>query len=124
MNGEAKLIGIVDNDKSVQSAMQDLIEAVGLTARCFGSAEEFLESGQRHKVACLITDIRLPGMSGIDLQRQLVAGDTGVPIIFITAHASDDHARSEAASDWMVAYLIKPFAEDDLLDALNAALKW
>jgi FixJ family two-component response regulator len=63
-------------------------------------------------------------MSGIELHRHLVASNCTVPAIFITAHGSDDHARSEAASDWTVAYLIKPFTEDELLDAVNAALKW
>jgi FixJ family two-component response regulator len=119
-----KLVGIVDDDESVQSALQDLIEAVGLKARCFGSAEEFLGSGRQHNIACLIADIRMPGMSGIELHRHLVASNCTVPAIFITAHGSDDHARSEAASDWTVAYLIKPFTEDELLDAVNAALKW
>ena len=69
-------------------------------------------------------DVRLPGMSGIELHRHLLASSCKVPVIFITAHASDDRARSEAASDWTVAYFIKPFGEDELLDAVEAALKW
>lgn len=120
---KSKLIGIVDDDESVLSALQDLIEAVGLTAQCFGSAEEFLQSGDRHKVACLITDVRMPGMSGIDLLRHLIANKSKLPVIFITAHGSDDHARREASSAWTVAYLIKPFTEHALLDAVNAALQ-
>jgi FixJ family two-component response regulator len=68
-------------------------------------------------------DVRLPGMSGIELHRQLQARSYKVPVIFITAHESHDGARSEAASDWTVAYLIKPFSEDELLDAVNTALK-
>ena len=80
------LIVIVDDDKSVQSALQDLIEADGLSAKCFGSAEEFLESGLQRKTACLITDIRMPGMSGLELQAKLKADGYKIPIIFITAH--------------------------------------
>ncbi len=118
------MIGIVDDDQSVQNALKDLMESVGLTARCFGSAETFLGSGQTHSTDCLIVDIRLPGISGIELQRELQARNCRVPVIFITAHGSDDHARSEAASRWTVAYLIKPLADDDLLDAVKAALKW
>ena len=119
---ESKLIGIVDDDESVQSALQDLLESFGLAARCFGSAEEFLQSGQQSKVACLITDVRMPGMSGIELLRHLIASNSKLPVIFITAHGSDDHARREASSDWTVAYLIKPFSENALLDAVNEAL--
>ena len=72
----------------------------------------------------LIMDIDMPGMSGIELQRHLLARSSNVPIIFITAHGSDERARSEAASDWTVAYFIKPFSADELLDAVNVALKW
>jgi len=73
---------------------------------------------------CLILDVRLPGMSGIELHHRLLASKCNVPVIFITAHASDDRARSEAASDWTVAYFTKPFSGDELLDAVNTALKW
>jgi FixJ family two-component response regulator len=92
--------------------------------RVFASAEEFLNSAHRRKAACLILDVRLPGLSGIELHRHLLARKCKVPVIFITAHASDQRARSEAASDWTVAYLIKPFTEDDLLGAVAAALNW
>jgi FixJ family two-component response regulator len=81
-----KFIAIVDDDQSVQSALQDLMEADGLSARCFGSAEQFLESGLHRKAACLIVDIRMPGMSGLELQARLKADRTNTPIIFITAH--------------------------------------
>ena len=90
----------------------------------FASAEEFLDPPRTRRPDCLVPDVCLPGMSGIDLHRHLVARNHKVPVVFITAHASDDRARSEAASDWTVAYLIKPFSEDELLDAVNAALKW
>jgi FixJ family two-component response regulator len=90
----------------------------------FASAEEFLKAAHLREADCLILDVRLPGMSGIELHHYLAARSCNVPAIFITAHGSDDHARSEAASHWTVAYLIKPFSGDELLDAVHAALKW
>jgi FixJ family two-component response regulator len=88
----------------------------------FASAEEFLNCAPPIEPDCLILDVNLPGMSGIELHRHLLARKYNVPIIFITAHGSDERARLEAASDWTVAYLIKPVG-DDLLDAVNVALK-
>jgi FixJ family two-component response regulator len=119
----SRSVAIVDDDESVQIALQDLMEAVGLSARCFGSAEEFLNSGQQHRVGCLISDIRMPGMSGIELHRHLVASNCKLPVIFMTAHGYDDRARSAVSPDWAVAYLTKPFGEGELLDAVWAALK-
>src|SRR6185295_5454917 len=84
--GNSQLVAIVDDDRSVQSALKDLMESAGLAARCFGSAEEFLESGERDQTACLVTDIRMPGMSGLELQAQLKAEGSLIPMIFITAH--------------------------------------
>ena len=118
----APLISIVDDDISVRKSLDRLIRSAGLEVRVFASAEEFLSSA--HKAACLVLDVRLPGMSGIDLLHHLAAHKRSVPVIFITAHGSDEGARSAAASDWTVAYLIKPFGGDELLDAVNAALKW
>src|ERR1700737_5583417 len=82
----SRLIAIVDDDESLKSALQDLIESDGLSALCFGSAEQFLNSEARHKAACLIADIRMPGMSGLQLQAKLKAEGCRIPIIFITAH--------------------------------------
>jgi FixJ family two-component response regulator len=90
----------------------------------FASADEFLNSSQSRKSDCLILDVRLPGMSGIELHHYLRAREFSVPVIFITAHGSDEAARAAAASNWTVAYLIKPFSGDELLDAVNAALEW
>ena len=118
----SKLIAIVDDDKSVQNALQDLIEAEGLSARGFGSAEEFLESRERHKVACLIVDIRMPGMSGLDLQAKLNAERCKIPIIFITAHG-DAKMRIQAMRDGAVEFLTKPFDNEVLLDTVRAALE-
>jgi len=124
VKSNAPVIAVVDDDFSVRESLESLIRSVSFEARVFASAEEFLSSVHPHKPDCLILDIRLPGMSGIQLHRRLKADSFKVPVIFITAHESDDRARSEAASPWTVAYLIKPFSEDDLLDAVNAALKW
>lgn len=117
-----KLIAIVDDDKSVQSALEDLIEAEGLSPKCFGSAEEFLESGLLRDVACLITDIRMPGMSGLDLQTRLKADGYKTPIIFITAHG-DARVRIQAMREGAVEFLMKPFDDHVLLDRVRVALE-
>jgi FixJ family two-component response regulator len=118
------IISIVDDDISIRKSLDRLIRSAGLKVLVFASAEEFLNSTQPRKADCLILDIQLPGMSGIELLHYLKTQKYKVPIIFITAHGSDEQARSEAASDWTVAYLIKPFSGEELLDAVNAALKW
>ncbi len=118
------LIAVVDDDVSVRESLSSLIRSVGMEVRVFASAEEFLNSVHPRKADCLVLDVRLPGMSGFDLQHQLVARKFEVPVIFMTAHGYDDRARSEASSDWTVAYLTKPFSEDELLDAVLAASKW
>jgi FixJ family two-component response regulator len=120
----APLISVVDDDISVRKSLDRLIRSAGLQVRLFASAEEFLESDHSRNANCLILDVRLPGMSGTELLRDLLARRYNVPVIFITAHGSDDRARSDAASDWTVAYLIKPFSGDELLDAVNTALQW
>ena len=117
------VISVVDDEIWVRESLDSLIRSIGHEVRVFASAEEFLNSAHRRKVDCLILDVRLPGMSGIELHRHLLARQCKVPVIFITAHASDDRARSEAASDCtVVAHLIKPFTEDELLGALATAL--
>ena len=118
------VIAVVDDDISVRESLESLIRSAGLKVTVFASAEEFLNASHPRKVDSLILDVRLPGISGTELHRHLMARDHKVPVIFITAHASDDRARSEAASDWTVAYLTKPFSEDELLNAVHAALKW
>jgi FixJ family two-component response regulator len=116
-----KFIAIVDDDQSVQSALQDLMEADGLSARCFGSAEQFLESGLHRKAACLIVDIRMPGMSGLELQARLKADRSNTPIIFITAHG-DARVRMQAMREGAAEFLIKPFDHQVLLNRVRAAL--
>jgi FixJ family two-component response regulator len=116
-----KFVAIVDDDESVQSALQDLMEADGLSARCFGSAEEFLGSGLQRRAACLIVDIRMPGMSGLELQARLKADRFNTPIIFITAHG-DTRVRMQAMREGAAEFLVKPFDDQVLLDRVRAAL--
>jgi FixJ family two-component response regulator len=116
-----EFIAIVDDDESVQSALQDLIEADGLSAKCFGSAEEFLESGLQHRTACLISDLRMPGMSGLELQARLKADGYKTPIIFITAHG-DARVRIQAMREGAAEFLMKPFDDQVLLNRVRAAL--
>jgi len=118
------LIAVVEDDISVRESLESLIRSVGMEVRVFASAEEFLNSAHPRKADCLILDVRLPGMSGFELQRHLVARKCRVPVIFMTAHGYDERARSEASSAWTVACLTKPFSEDELLDAVHAASKW
>ena len=114
------LIAIVDDDEALRNSLDNLIRSCGFRAQGFSSAESFLRSNQASDTACLILDVRMPGMSGLELQRQMVAANWQIPIIFITAHA-DDEARALAAG--AVAFLYKPCREDDLLHAIDAALK-
>ena len=118
----SRFIAIVDDDRSVQTALQDLIESEGLSTLCFGSAEQFLDSGARHKAACLIADIRMPGMSGLELQTKLKAERCRIPIIFITAHG-DAKMQTQAMRDGAAKFLAKPFDNAVLLEALHAALE-
>ena len=120
----APLVSVVDDDISVRKSLDRLIRSAQLETRVFASAEEFLNADHLRKPDCLILDVRLPGMSGIELHHHLVAQSFNVPVIFITAHGSDDEARLQAASDWTLGYFIKPFNADELLDAVNAALTW
>lgn len=117
-----KLIAIVDDDESVRSALQGLMKAVGLPARTFASAEEFLDSGQQHETSCLIADIRMPGMSGLDLQTKLNSENCRIPTIFITAHG-DAKMRMQALRSGAVEFLAKPFNDDVLLESVRAAIK-
>jgi FixJ family two-component response regulator len=117
-----KSVVIVDDDKSVQSALRDLLESDGLSAKCFGSAEEFLQSGGQHKAACLIVDIRMPGMSGLELQAKLRADRYRIPTIFITAHGDED-MRLQALRGGAVEFITKPFDDEVLLASVRAALE-
>jgi FixJ family two-component response regulator len=119
---KAKLVAIVDDDDSVRSALEGLLKAAGLSAEAFDSAERFLESGRQNRIACLITDSRMPGMSGLDLQARLNAENCRVPTIFITAHG-DEKMRMQAMRAGAVEFLAKPFNEEFLLESVRAALE-
>ena len=108
-------------DESVREALWGLVRSVGFAVSTFASAEEFVNSDQRGNADCLILDVCMPGMSGIELHRQLVAGHSVVPVIFITAH-EDEGLRAQALRGGAEAVLIKPFSEDALLNAIHAAL--
>ena len=116
------MVAIVDDDDSMRSALQGLLKAVGLPAKAFGSAEEFLNSGQQHQAGCLIADIRMPGMSGLELQAKLNAERCKIPIIFITAHG-DAKMRMQALRAGAVEFLAKPFDDEALLESVRGALE-
>ena len=116
------LISVVDDDDSVRESLRGLIRSVGFAVKVFASAEEFLNSDHLRNTHCLILDVRMPGMNGLELQRQLAASDRKIPIIFITAHG-DEEVRSRALNGGAVDYLLKPFSEEALLNAIDAALK-
>ena len=116
------LIAIVDDDDLMRSALQGLLKSVGLPARAFASAEEFLLSGQHRQTACLIADIRMPGMSGLELQAKLNAERCRIPTIFITAHG-DVKMRMLALRAGAVEFLAKPFDDEILLENVRVALK-
>ena len=116
-----KLIAIIDDDEAMQDSLRDLMEAAGLVARCFGSAEEFLESGLHRQAACLITDILMPKMSGLELQARLKDEECDIPIIFITAQG-DARMRIQAMRRGAVEFLAKPFDHQLLLRRIRTAL--
>jgi FixJ family two-component response regulator len=117
------LISVVDDDNSVRESLQSLMRSVGFAVKVFASAEEFLNSDDLRNTDCLILDVRMPGMSGIDLQCHLLARRYEMPVIFITAHASEEEVRSRALWKGAVGYLAKPLSEDALLNAVHSALK-
>ena len=112
----------MDDDEALRRSLDNLIRSAGLRARGFPSAEAFLESNQLNETDCLILDVCIPGMSGLDLQRQLAAAKTDVPIVVMTAHERVGQRR-QALEAGAVAFLNKPFDEEDLLNAIDRALK-
>jgi FixJ family two-component response regulator len=119
---EEKLIAIVDDDDSIRIALQGLMKEVGFPARTFASAEEFLSSGEYQQTSCLIVDIRMPGMSGLELQTKLNTDNCKIPTIFITAHG-DEKMRMQALRAGAVEFLSKPFDHEVLLDSVRAAME-
>ena len=118
---QTKLVAIVDDDDSVRSTLQELLRSAGFPSRGFDSAEAFLGSGDQQETACLITDIRMPGMSGLELQARLNAERCKIPTIFITAHG-DEEMRFQALRAGAVEFLPKPFDDEALIESVRAAL--
>jgi FixJ family two-component response regulator len=116
------LVAIVDDDDLMRGALQGMLKSVGLASQAFASAEEFLTSGQQHQTACLIADIRMPGMSGLELQARLNDEQCRIPTIFITAHG-DEKMRMQALRAGAVEFLAKPFDDEALLESVQAALE-
>jgi FixJ family two-component response regulator len=121
MTDTEALIFVVDDDASLRASLQDLLESVGLRVAAFTSAQEFLRSPRPEVPSCLVLDVRLPGLSGLELQRQLAVGDLVLPIIFITGHG-DIPMSVQAMKAGAVDFLPKPFRDQDLLDAVHRAL--
>ena len=115
------VIVIVDDDESVREATMSLMRALGFTSEAYQSAEDFLKFGNVQRTSCLIADVRMPGMSGLELYRRLVASGKPIPTVLITAH-SDDRVRARALQAGIICYLTKPFREDDLLGCIRSAL--
>ncbi|HXM69413.1 MAG TPA: response regulator [Candidatus Acidoferrum sp.] len=116
------MVAIVDDDELMRGALQGMLKSVGLASQVFASAEEFLNSGQQQQTACLITDLRMPGMSGLELQAKLNAEHCRIPTIFITAHG-DTKMRMLALRAGAVEFLAKPFDDEVLLKSIRAALE-
>jgi FixJ family two-component response regulator len=118
----APTVFIIDDDRSMRQAIQDLVESVGLRAESFATGEEFLRTTHPARPSCLVLDVRLPQMSGLDFQHRLVETGNQIPIIFITSHG-DIPMSVRALKAGAVEFLTKPFREQDLLDAIQQALQ-
>lgn len=116
------VIPVVDDDKSVCKSLKRLLESMGFQVKTFVSAQEFLNQGRFDDYKCLIVDVRMPVMNGLDLQRQLAASGISIPIVFITAH-EDDAVRTRAMEAGALAFLQKPFSDQSLTDAIYLALE-
>jgi FixJ family two-component response regulator len=121
MSRKGNTIAIIDDDESVRNALRRLVQSAGWKALTFATAEEFLQSAARPTPCCLILDVRLPGLSGLDLKNQLSAAGRTIPVVFITAYA-DEQVREQALQAGGIAFLSKPFEETALLDALTRAI--
>ena len=122
--GEQLVIAIVDDQAALREATENLLKSAGLKAVSFASAEDFLQATPLNGAGCLILDVRLPGMSGLELQQHLAADGIHVPIVFITAQEdSDGQMRAQALRSGALAFLRKPFNDEDLLNAVRSALE-
>ena len=122
MTADGSVVMIVDDDDSMRRAARRLVRSFGLGVDTFASAEDFLASGRLGETACLVLDVHMPGLSGIELQSKLIAEGHHIPVIFITAFA-DEKTQAQALGAGAYAYLIKPFDEDDLLEGIRRALQ-
>jgi len=118
---ERPLVAIVDDDKSLRNATRDLLKAAGFSTDTFEDAESFLGSTSRASTACVVADMRMPGMTGLELYQALVASGEGIPTVLITAHP-DERTQSRAREAGITCYLSKPFVPDDLLECVREAL--
>jgi len=118
---ERPLVAVVDDDKSLRNATRDLLKSAGFSAATFEDAESFLGSASRAATACLVADMRMPGMTGLELYQALVASGDGIPTVIITAHP-DEPTQSRAREAGITCYLSKPFEPDDLLECVREAL--
>jgi FixJ family two-component response regulator len=118
---QVPVISIVDDDESVREATKGLVRSLGYTAATFGSAEEFLSSERVHDTSCLITDVQMPGLSGVELQSYLIAEGHQMPVIFVTAFP-EERIRARALKAGAYGFLSKPFDEDILIGCLDRAL--
>ena len=121
MSREAPIVFVVDDDVSIRQALTNLLRSVGFNVQTFGAAAEFFSSNRPEAPACLVLDVRLPGSSGLDLQRQLIEAKIRIPIIFITGHG-DIQMSVRAMKAGAVEFLTKPFRDQELLDAVQQAI--
>src|ERR1700752_4528110 len=122
MNGNEPLVCIVDDELSVRESLSGLLESMGLKAEAFASADEFLAKSSSEVPSCLVLDVQLPGISGLDLQQQLRNGDTQIPIVFMTGYG-DIPTSVRAMKAGAIEFLTKPFRDQDLLTAVNQAIE-
>jgi len=115
-------VSVVDDDESLRRSLRNLLRSVGIGVETFASAEEFLRSAQRGSTGCLVLDLRMSGMSGLDLLRHLAVADSHIPVVILTAHG-DEETRRRSLQAGAVEFLDKPFRSDALLDAVRAALR-
>ena len=116
------VVSVVDDDESLRRSLRNLLRSVGFGVETFASAEEFLRSAQRENTGCLVLDLRMTGMSGLDLLRHLAVTDSRIPAVILTAHG-DEETRRRSLQAGAVAFLDKPFRSDALVDAVRAALR-
>jgi FixJ family two-component response regulator len=118
---EPPFLSVVDDDEMLRESLPDLLQEFGFAARAFSSGQEFLSSAYVDQTRCLILDVAMPGMSGLDLQEELKRRGRAIPIVFITGQKDED-IRKQAFRQGAIGFLYKPFSDSDLLDAVNAAL--